>query len=227
MLSVALKSVFIVVSYCGLNRTLLYPHIFTEQYLLHKLVYAELDADHGHDGRESRRQCSIKGPHPLLTQHFEEAVRHSVVVGDDARPVRLRDDARLDCVDGNHDTARTRRCKASDECVFKAGAGAALEGQKGQLELLEEHPGEGVGGDLLHNGGQPAAVKATPTLSLGDCNNGEEEVVVHARHDAIRDDHLRRGHDGTDKGRDCRRDKVEERIDEPFWHKHGENSRVC
>ena len=47
----------------------------------------------------------------------------------------------------------------SEERVLKSIADPADEVEEGEFDLLEEHPGQGVGGDLLDQRGEPADVE--------------------------------------------------------------------
>lgn len=47
----------------------------------------------------------------------------------------------------------------SEERVLESVSHPTHEVEEGELDLLEEHPGQGVGGDLLDQRGEPADVE--------------------------------------------------------------------
>ena len=100
---------------------------------LDELVHHELYSDHRHDGRQPRGQRAVQTQHALLAHHRAETGPHPSLW--DLPRLRcwiyyppgvgspLGDDARFDCVDGDHDAAGAGRCHRPEHEVLETRPG--------------------------------------------------------------------------------------------------------
>mmetsp|Transcript_7277 Transcript_7277/g.12090 ORF Transcript_7277/g.12090 Transcript_7277/m.12090 type:complete len:253 (-) Transcript_7277:516-1274(-) len=163
-----------------------------------------------------------------MLQNLGETVPHAVVVLLCARA--LCDESGLDGVHRDHNATGPRRRQRAQHRVLHCAARSVHHSPEPLFQLLEHHPREGVGGDLLHERRQPAPVEAQQPLTARDVQHRHEEVVVHARHDAVGQHHLRRAHHRADEGGDGAGQEVQRWVQHMRRHqpcKRGVSCQLC